>query len=141
MSGAAVERPVVKVTCEGLATLLDHARRAQTVDQWIPLALEWSAKANDEIVRLTAELQQCRPQWRSIDSLPITVTPDDSWAAIHCLMYGPRIGIVMARVWKGTSECVGAAAAHLGGDVIRYWGATHWMPMPAEPEAALKERT
>lgn len=41
-----------QITCERLAALLEHARQVGTVSQWCALALEWAAKADQEI-RLT----------------------------------------------------------------------------------------
>lgn len=72
-------------------------------------------------------------EWRPIESLPITITPEDQWRAMHCLVWGKGTGIHIGRVWKHDAELCGVGLTNCGGEGIRDWGITHWMPLPEPP--------
>lgn len=143
MSGAAVERYSVGLVYDEAGVCVQRVggsppRAGSVHERYRHVVL---AAAHDAaIAALTAELQQCRQQWRPIATAPKDGTEFQAWMHNAYLPTGwwePRCrfnDFGAFQVWQRVDyDDDGFDAVHAT--------PTHWMPLPPAPEAALKERT
>lgn len=73
-------------------------------------------------------------EWKRTDEHPTMARVHDGTSWVQppdVLVYGPNLGIHIGRVYRYRGdEIVRVSVAHIGGGEC---GATHYMPLPAEP--------